>query len=109
MRVTLSFSVSSRPGLLSEAQVRNITDLERMLAAAEEELSRLNASRKDILEQIDKLNREKTLLYKKSSESSDDIYVPMVNGQSSVDAKIALFRTLFRGREDVNELGKEAE
>jgi len=102
MRVTLSFSVSSsRLGLLSEVQVRNTTDIDRMLAAAEEELSRLNARRKDILEQIDNLKREKALLCKKSSESSDEIYIPTVNSQSSVDAKIALFRTLFRGREDI--------
>jgi len=102
MRVNLSFSVSSsRPGLLSEARVQNTSDIDRMLAAAEEELSRLDARRKDILEQIDKLKREKTLLGKKSSEFSDDIYIPTVNSQSSVDAKIALFRRLFRGREDV--------
>jgi len=72
-----------------------------MLAAAEEELSRLDARRKDILEQIDKLKGEMALLGKESSESLDDIGKPTINSQSSEDAKIALFRTLFRGREDV--------
>ncbi|MCJ7570184.1 MAG: DEAD/DEAH box helicase [Anaerolineales bacterium] len=81
--------------------MRTITEIDRMLAAAEEELDSLDSRRKAILEQIDKLKRELALLGKESSESLDDFGKSTINNQSSEDAKIALFRILFRGREDV--------
>ena len=81
--------------------MRTLTDIDRMLAAAQEELERLDLKRKVILEQIDKLKHERALLGKDSSKSLNDFNSPIINDQSSEDTKISLFRTLFRGREDV--------
>jgi superfamily II DNA or RNA helicase len=72
-----------------------------MLIAAQEELDRLDSKRKVILEQIEKLKHKRALLGEVSSEPVDDFGKPTINSQSSEEAKIALFRTLFRGREDV--------
>lgn len=99
MRVSSASHFRTR--LKSEVQVRNPTDIDRMLAAAQEELDRLDSKRKAILEQIDKLKRKRALLVKESSETLDDFDTLTINNQSSEDAKIALFRMLFRGREDV--------
>lgn len=99
--MSVSSASHSRTRLKSEVQVRNPTDIDRMLAAAQEELDRLDSKRKAILEQIDKLKRKRALLVKESSETLDDFDTLTINNQSSEDAKIALFRMLFRGREDV--------
>jgi len=80
--------------------MRDITEIDRLIAAAEVELARLDASRVEILEQIKYWQREKGLSTQASPESARDNKTHVTN-QSSQDAKIALFRSLFRGREDV--------
>ncbi len=80
--------------------MRDSTEIDRLIAAAEVELARLDASRAEILEQIKNWRREKRLSDRASSESTRDNKIHVTN-RSPQDAKIALFRSLFRGREDV--------
>jgi superfamily II DNA or RNA helicase len=80
--------------------MRNTTEIDRLIAAAEEKLARLDAGRAEILERIKNWQREKRLGKRASSESTRDNKV-LVTNRSPQDAKIALFRSLFRGRGDV--------
>ena len=80
--------------------MRDVTEIDRLIAAAEMELARLDASRAEIIEQIKYWQRERGLSARASSESAQDNKTHVTN-LSPQDAKIALFRSLFRGREDV--------
>ncbi|MDF1500079.1 MAG: DEAD/DEAH box helicase family protein [Anaerolineales bacterium] len=76
-------------------------EIDQLLAAAREELSGLDSRREAILEQIDKLERQRALLIEGSANTLEELGEPTVTNQSSEEEKISLFRTLFRGREDV--------
>lgn len=80
--------------------MRDKTELDRLIAAAKVELARLDAGRAEILEQIECWQREKGLSIQAPPEFGRDNKT-LVTSQSPQDAKIALFRSLFRGREDV--------
>lgn len=80
--------------------MRDTTEIDRLIAAAEVELTRLDASREVIIEQIKYWQREKGLSARGSFEAARDDKTH-VTSQSSQDAKIVLFRSLFRGRDDV--------
>ncbi|MCL4301035.1 MAG: DEAD/DEAH box helicase [Anaerolineae bacterium] len=81
--------------------MRNLDEISRLLAEAEEELARLNTRRTELLRQITGLQQEKSLLLpvQETPLSFDDL--SSVTNQSPQEAKITLFRSLFRGREDV--------
>jgi len=91
--------ISSRDWRL-EVQVQTTKEIDQLLAAAREELSGLDSRREAILEQIDRLEHQRALLIEGSPETLEELGKPTVTNQSSEDAKISLFRTLFRGRED---------
>ncbi len=79
-----------------------VEEIERQLRIVEDELSSVQKQRQLLLDQIASLKREKEILLcstikERPPEYSDGI----VTIQSSEEAKIALFRSLFRGREDV--------
>jgi superfamily II DNA or RNA helicase len=80
--------------------VTNPAEINRLLAETERELAELNARREELLGQLAELQREKALLFD-GHESPPQSRLPSVTNQSSPEAKIALFRSLFRGREDV--------
>jgi len=84
-----------------EGQVRSIPEINKLLSAAEEELGRLNAKRSAIQERIDALKRERAHLDKVSHGFTVDTNARTITNQSSESEKIALFRRLFKGREDV--------
>jgi hypothetical protein len=82
-------------------------DFSALIQSAEQELSQLDQRRVELVAQIDELKRaHKYFSLKKPSldtintlaEASSNIYV---TGESPTVAKTALFRSLFRGREDV--------
>ncbi len=80
--------------------MRTTDDLDRLLSEAENELAGLDARRVEILEQIRRLKSEKeqagrTLLV------SAPLPAGSVTNQSDPDVKTALFRSLFKGRQDV--------
>ncbi len=80
--------------------MRKLDEVNRLLAETESELSKLNARRDELLGQLAELQREKAALLD-GQETPPQSRLPSVTNQSSPEAKIALFRRLFRGREDV--------
>ncbi|MFC2046555.1 DEAD/DEAH box helicase family protein [Chloroflexota bacterium] len=80
--------------------MRKLDEVNRLLAETESELSKLNARRDELLGQLAELQREKAALLD-GQETPPPSRLPSVTNQSSPEAKIALFRRLFRGREDV--------
>ena len=76
-------------------------DLDQSIAAAEEELARLGDKRADVIARLQNLRREKILLAQSGKQLSLAFPLPTVTNQSPEDDKIALFLSLFKGREDV--------
>jgi len=80
------------------SDIMDIAELDRLLSVARAELARLDAYRSTILEQI------QTLQNQKESKKVADVTLKasaVLSNQSSAHEKITLFRSLFRGREDV--------
>lgn len=80
--------------------MRNLDEINQLLREKEEELARLNARKSELLTQITNLQWEKSLLDGQGT-LLHSATVPSVTNQSAQETKIALFRSLFRGREDV--------
>ena len=80
--------------------MRGLDEINRLLAETEEELAKLNARRTELLAQVSELQREKAP-FLPVQETPLQPRLPPVTNQSSQEAKIALFRSLFRGRDDV--------
>jgi hypothetical protein len=79
-----------------------LAEIERLLQIAEEDLSALNARSDFLKEQIASLRRERELMRPSLIKETPAPYSsPAVSRQSSEDEKIRLFRSLFRGREDI--------
>jgi len=81
--------------------MRDANEIGQLLDEAERELTRLDSQKAELLVQIAELQREKA-----SSLHVQGVILPTsksssVTNQSSQEAKIAIFRSLFRGREDV--------
>ena len=81
--------------------MRSLDEINRLLAEAEEKLATLNARQAGLLRQIDELQQEKASLLPVQEVPLPPSGLPSVTNQSSQEAKTALFRSLFRGREDV--------
>ena len=79
--------------------MRNLDEINRLLVEAEEELAKLNSRRTELLQQITELKQEQALHGQIAPPQSTAL--PSVTNQSSQEAKISLFRSQFRGREDV--------
>jgi hypothetical protein len=76
-------------------------DVDKSIAAAEEELARLDIKRAEVIARLQDLRREKILLAQSGEQLSLTFRPPTVTNQSSEDEKITLFQSLFKGREDV--------
>lgn len=81
--------------------MRSLDEIDRLLTEMQEELARLDARRAELLTQITKLQQEKAPFLQQQEMLLPPVRLPSVTNQSSPEAKIALFRSLFRGREDV--------
>jgi superfamily II DNA or RNA helicase len=76
------------------------SDIEQRITEIEAELANLDYSRGQLLDELTKLRRQ--LLQKDSpTQLSFHIQGISINNQSSQEEKIRLFRSLFKGREDV--------
>jgi len=75
-------------------------ELERLLSETERELARLDARRIELLERINKLRSGGELA---SRNNASPFFTPAnsVTGKSTQQEKISLFRSLFKGRDDV--------
>jgi len=76
-------------------------EINRLLAESTVELARLNARKAELLAQVSDLQKEKESFLSAQLTSRQHSSLPPVTNQSFQEAKIALFRNLFRGREDV--------
>ena len=81
--------------------MKNLDEINQLLAELEGELVQLDARRAELLKRITELRQEKASLLHGKRSSPQTGSLPPVTDQSSEDAKIALFRSLFRRREDV--------
>jgi len=81
--------------------METIKEIERLLSAAESELAKLDGKRQSILEDIENLKSKRELIYRGISQTSPLHRNAPITDQSPQEEKIHLFRSLFRGREDV--------
>ena len=75
-------------------------DIDALILSIEKELTELDERRKLLLERIDELQVQKAS-GSQNEEEADQIPLRKVTKKSPEKEKIALFRSLFRGREDV--------
>ena len=80
--------------------MRDLDEVNRLLAETERDLAKLSARRDELLGQLAELQHEKAS-FPNVQQAPPPPKLPSVTDQSSPEAKIALFRDLFRGREDV--------
>jgi len=86
---------------INEVVVKDLDDIIRSLAESEVELATLDVRRADLLRRITELYQEKATLLQTPALSLQFDRLPSVTNHSTQESKIALFRQLFRGREDV--------
>jgi hypothetical protein len=67
----------------------------------EEELAKLNLHRADLLAQVAELQQERAALLGAPDVMPASTSQTLINNRSAQEAKIALFRSLFRAREDI--------
>jgi len=82
----------------------NKIEIDILIKIAQEELAELDAKRERILKQIEALKSfkiEKEEIDQTEPSFIPSTYKPAITNSSSEEDKIALFRSLFRGREDV--------
>ena len=77
------------------------TEVDQLIAEAEEELAKLNAERAKVIERLKKLRHERSQIDHHPSQLPLSFSTSPCTNDSSQEDKITLFRTLFRGREDV--------
>ena len=77
-----------------------LDEINHLIASTEAELAELESNRSKLLSRAAELQRNKAAL-SQSSGVPDLNSKTTVTNQSSQDEKIILFRSLFRGREDI--------
>jgi hypothetical protein len=80
--------------------MKNLDEINRLIVAVEAELAELERSRSDLIARAAELQREKATLLLPSIPSNYNDTLTVTN-YSSQEGKIAIFRSLFRGREDI--------
>ncbi len=80
--------------------MKTLDEINRLIGATEAELIELESKRSVLLGRVAELKRDREVL-NKPLDVTDNTHKQNHNNQSTQDEKIALFRTLFRGREDV--------
>jgi hypothetical protein len=81
--------------------VKTKPEIDLLIEKMEEELARLNTERAKAIEKLKNLRSERAQIDRSPSQLSLFSDNVSVSNDSSEDDKIALFRSLFRGREDV--------
>ena len=85
----------------------DIHDIDRLIAQAESQLKRLESERAEILAKLEELRRKREAAIQ-IEETPAPFLKASITKDSSSDEKIALFRSLFKGREDVYALRWES-
>ena len=81
--------------------MRDLDEINRLLADAERDMVKLNARRTELRKKITELQQEKVSILHTQETPPQFDKLPSVTNQSSQEKKIAIFRSLFQGREDV--------
>ena len=81
--------------------------IDQLIAEAENRLKSLESERAEILAKLEELRRKKETV-SQADESSASYLIAAITKDSSPAEKIALFCSLFKGREDVYALGWES-
>jgi hypothetical protein len=76
-------------------------EIDRLLAEAEQDLENLDARRTELLLRIKELKQVRNSMSASLKYLGAPVLETTITNQSSEEAKISLFRSLFRGREDV--------
>lgn len=76
-------------------------EIDHLIADVKSELAELESRRSALLARLVELQKEKTTQFQPIETLEQNTHQPPVTNQSSQEDKIALFRSLFRGREDV--------
>ncbi len=79
--------------------MKDLTEIEQKIIRVQKELAELDARRSTLIERIRQLTEERKTFTERSISSPNS--VTLITNQSSESAKIHLFRSLFKGREDV--------
>jgi superfamily II DNA or RNA helicase len=91
-----------RDGMLGRTGgVNSAEEIDRLLAEAKEELAQLDSRRTTVLGQIEDFSRQRELILSRCGQPNTDSLVEPVTNQSPAEDKVALFMSLFRGRQDV--------
>lgn len=80
--------------------MQTLEEIDKMIDKAEEELARLSSIRKALLEQIENLKSQRESVLRQGGRCPE-IRGSSVTNQSSSEDKVALFMSLFKGRQDV--------
>ncbi len=81
--------------------MKSPNEIDRLIADAKSELAELESRRLALLARLAELQNEKTNQFQPIQTLGQKTHRPPVTHQSLQEDKIALFRSLFRGREDV--------
>ncbi len=81
--------------------MKSLEEIDQLLAELEKELVTLDVRKSELLTHIAKLRQEKAQLFGAHEVESPSNKLPPTSNQSPQEEKIVLFRSLFRGREDV--------
>ena len=81
--------------------MRSKSQIDQLIIKAEENLAKLNNKRAKVINQLQDLRNERSQFDRPLSQLSLSFKRVSLTNDSSQDAKITLFRTLFKGREDV--------
>jgi hypothetical protein len=81
--------------------VKTKAEIDLLIEKVEKELARLNTERSKAIEKLKNLRSERAQIDRPPSQLPLFFENVSVSNDSSEDDKIALFRSLFRGREDV--------
>ena len=76
-------------------------EIDQLLAEAEQDLENLDARRTELLLRIKELKQARNSMSASLKYLGAPVLETIITNQSSEEAKISLFRSLFRGREDV--------
>jgi hypothetical protein len=80
-------------------EVKRIDEIDRFIKETQTELNDIEKNRSTVLEKLRLLQKRKEQLADAASLADDDI--PKVTNLSSKEKKIFLFRSLFKGRDDI--------
>jgi superfamily II DNA or RNA helicase len=83
------------------AATRSLDEIDRLLAEAQTQSAELTARQAELLRQIAELRQEKASILPTAETAQLPSTSRSVANESTQNEKIALFRSLFRGREDV--------